>query len=389
MRGQEVGGGSIHGSAKLSYSDDLHADGRRRCGIHNVDTHLQWVCNMNIGRMPFLTLRGDPYSRGRQHGEALSTAIHASLSRLKRSSPNGAWSRAERLAGHSWLQLEDLAPDIAAEIKGIAEGSEISLLYAYLLSGFEFLDTTPPGGCTTVAVTDGKEAVVAQNWDAPPGTEQELAMLLHQDKDYGVAMVASPGTLGWVGMNWAGLALVTNDLIVDTARQGIPSLVVRRLLLQERDVSGVLARLRVADHLSGRCYLFGDANGHVAGCEISPLIGCVPLTGNQIVHTNHPITPPIAIMEDIEAVARIYPSSRERLRSANSPSLEGIADIHRLLRNTTGAPDAICKTASEREPTQTAFSVVFECRDRRASICLGRPDRGVYHAFDFAHESVV
>ncbi|MBD9375494.1 choloylglycine hydrolase [Rhizobium sp. ARZ01] len=342
---------------------------------------------MNTGRMPFITLRGDPYSRGRQHGEALATAIHASLSRLKRSSTNETWSRAERLAGRSWLQLEVLAPEIVAEIRGIAEGSEISPLCAYLLSGFEFFDATPPGGCTTVAVTDGKKAVVAQNWDALPGTEQELAMLLHQDKDHGVVMVASPGTLGWVGMNCAGLALVTNDLIVDTATQGVPSLVVRRLLLQEQDVKGVLARLRMTNHLSGRCYLVGDASGNVSGCEISPSIGCVPLTGNQIVHTNHPITPPVAIMEDIEAMARIYPSSRERMRSANNLSLESIGDIHRLLRNTTGAPDAICKTASAREPTQTAFSVVFECRDRRASICLGRPDRGVYHAFDFAHES--
>lgn len=343
---------------------------------------------MNTGRMPSLILRGDPYSRGRQHGETLSVAIHASLARLERSSMNTNRSRAERLAARSWQKLKAFAPDIADEIEGIADGSCVSLLNLYLLSCFEFLDATPPGGCTTFATTSGSAAVIGQNWDAPPGTEKDLVVLLHQDKGRGSAMVASPGTLGWVGMNTSGLALVTNDLIVDTAAQGIPSLVVRRMLLEERNVSEALARLQRTDHLSGRCYLLGDSIGKVAGCEISPSIGCVALAGDQFVHTNHPVAPPIAIMEDIEAVARIYPSSRERLRSAKNIDLKQITSAQRLLRDTSGAPDSICKTASAREPTQTAFSVIFECKDRRVSICLGRPDRGVYHSIDFAHQIV-
>ncbi|WP_072378880.1 C45 family autoproteolytic acyltransferase/hydolase [Rhizobium tibeticum] len=342
---------------------------------------------MSSGKIPILHLRGDAYARGKQHGVALSTSIQTSFLRLRRSTADRAWLRAERRAANSWRLLEGMAPTIVAELKGIADGSGLAPLDIYLLSGFEFFDGAVANGCTTVACATGAGAVLAQNWDALPGTEEELVLLVHDgidDDDGGLIMVTSPGTLGWVGMNRAGLAFVTNDLMLDAAAHGMPSLVVRRLILKERHTAGALATLRRVSHMSGRCYLLADASAQVDGVEISPSIGPVALTGSPIVHTNHPLTSSVAIMEDIETAARIYPSSRERLRAAKLHCISDVAGICRLLSDTNGAPDAICKTASPREPTQTAFSVIFECRRRRASICLGRPDRGDFHAFDTA-----
>lgn len=341
---------------------------------------------MSSAKIPILHLRGDAYTRGKLHGVALSTSIQTSFLRLRRSTADRGWLRAERRAANSWRLLEGVAPTIVAEIKGIADGSGLAPLDIYLLSGFEFFDGAIASGCTTVACATGAGAVLAQNWDALPGTEEELVLLVHDGTDDGdgLIMVTSPGTLGWVGINRAGLAFVTNDLLLDAAAHGMPSLVVRRLILKERHAAGALATLRRVSHLSGRCYLLADASGEVHGVEISPSIGPVALTGNPIVHTNHPVTPSVAIMEDIETAAGIYPSSRERLRAAKLHCISDVAGIRRLLSDNSGSPDAICKTASPREPTQTAFSVIFECRSRRASICLGRPDRGDFHAFDAA-----
>lgn len=272
---------------------------------------------------------------------------------------------------------------MAAEIRGIAEGSGLAPLDVYLLSGFDFFEAVPSSGCTTAACTMGDGAIVAQNWDAPPGTERDLVLMIHEDGDESLMMVTSPGTLGWVGMNRTGLALVTNDLMLDVRDHGLPTLAVRRILLSHRRARDVMNAVRALDHRAGRCFLFGDAHGDIAGVEISPTIGARPLSGRSIVHTNHPILPATALMEDIEAVARVYPSSRERLRAARAHTVACREDIRRLLADTTGSPDAICKTASRREPTQTAFSVIFDCAKRQASVCLGRPDRGRYHAFTF------
>jgi isopenicillin-N N-acyltransferase-like protein len=342
------------------------------------------VLDMTSCTIPVLHLHGDAYTRGYQHGVAMRLAIQAAAERSRRTHVHGGLQRAKRLAGHSWTLIETVAPDITAEMKGIAEGSGLAPLDVYLLSGFEFFNHASPAGCTTAAIATGSGAVVAQNWDAPPGTEEQLVLLVHDTGDDGFAMITTPGTLGWVGMNRSGFAFVTNDLMLDTAEHGLPSLVVRRLLLREKTVRAGLETLARHDHRAGRCYLLGDGRGEVAGVEISPSIGSVLLPGHPLVHTNHPVIPALATRENIETVARVYPSSRERLSYAHHRSVREAKDVFQLLASAEGAPDAICKSASQREPTQTAFSVVFDCRNATASICIGRPDRGTYRAFDFS-----
>ena len=78
--------------------------------------------------------------------------------------------------------------------------------------------------------------------------------------------------------------------------------------------------------------------------------------------------------ENIEATARYYPSSRDRLRAARRFILNSTEDLVALLRDRSGAPDAICKSISVREPTATAFSIIFDCGQREAMVALGRPD---------------
>ncbi|KRB49190.1 hypothetical protein ASE04_18600 [Rhizobium sp. Root708] len=311
----------------------------------------------------------------------MSSAIHDANRRQRQTCNDSDLRHAAQRAASSWHQLEAGFPKVAAEIRGIAEGSGLAPLDVYLLSGFDFFEGAPSSGCTTAACTIGDGAIVAQNWDAPPGTDRNLVLMIHEAGDDSLMMVTSPGTLGWVGMNRTGLALVTNDLMLDVQGHGLPTLAVRRILLSHGRACDAMNAVRQLDHRAGRCYLLGDAHGDIAGVEISPMIGAWPLSGHSIVHTNHPIVPATALMEDIEAVAHVYPSSRERLRAARAHTVACGEDMRRLLADTNGSPDAICKTASRREPTQTAFSIIFDCAKRQASVCLGRPDRSRYHAF--------
>ncbi|OWK24274.1 hypothetical protein AJ87_24070 [Rhizobium yanglingense] len=287
------------------------------------------------------------------------------------------WSAAEKVAGASWTYLLSHQPQIAAEIEGIAAGAGFSPLEIYCLNGFEFFDEPAATGCSSVAVSTSAGAVVGQNWDGPVGTEEQLVLISHCERGLQYTMVTSPGTLGWVGFNSCGFGFVTNDLMLDRSATGIPSLVARRLIIRQRRVGDAIAVLRSIDHMGGRCYLFGDETGAVAGVEISPKAGVVSLEGPAIVHTNHPLTAPVLPHENVDVAAAVYPSSQARLLALNRLRhlLDGKEGVQRALSDTSGAPDAICKSFSVGEPTQTAFSFFSSVARWRLHSPSGVPPR--------------
>lgn len=334
---------------------------------------------MGAQTLPLIILRGNPNERGQQHGAHLAQTIRAAVARLKLSTRFGGWSEAKYRAEKSLKQLASIAPDLIEELEGMALSTGLATLDIFLLSCFEYF-ADGQTGCTSAGVTGTQGAFVAQNWDAPVDSREQLVVLIHEDKNERLLTIASAGTLGWVGMNGHGLAFVNNDLILDRTAVGLPSLAIRRMMLAQTNVERAVGVLHRMDHMSGRHYLLGDASGCLKAVEISPTAGIVESDPGRIAHTNHPLAPPIAMWEDMEAAARLYPSSRERLRAASKHPMGSIDDIKVLLRDTTGAPDAICKSWSLREGTETAFSVIFDCAKREALIAIGQPDRTPFHS---------
>ncbi len=237
-----------------------------------------------------------------------------------------------------------------------------------------------------MALTARGGALVAQNWDAPPGAIDELAFFLHLGPN-GVehAVVATIGGLGWVGCNRQGFAFVNNDLLMRQAGDGLPSQIVRRLMLAEPDILSAIKRLASLRHMGGRSYLLGDRNGNVAAIEVSPAHGAKTVTQTSpVFHTNHALQMDIRTDQDEAALQRVYPSSRARYAALtrHGGALSDPQAIMALLANEDGAPDAICKAASDREPTQTAFSVIFDCGRREIHLCAGAPARNAYVKVD-------
>ncbi|WP_165918573.1 C45 family autoproteolytic acyltransferase/hydolase [Rhizobium azibense] len=350
---------------------------------HNMGVICSVIRVFMSRRLPIVVLYGSPFERGRQHGSLFSSPIRVAVNSLREKVGQAGWSAAEKVAGASWTYLQSHQPQIVAEIEGIAAGAGFSPLEIYCLNGFEFFDEPAAKGCTSVAVSTSAGAVVGQNWDAPVGTEEQLVLISYCERGLQCTMVTSPGTLGWVGFNSCGFAFVTNDLMMDRSATGIPSLVARRLIIRQRRVGDAIAVLRSIDHMGGRCYLFGDETGSVGGVEISPKAGVVSLEGPAIVHTNHPLTAPVLPHENVDVAAAVYPSSQARLLALNRlrPLLDGKAGVQRALSDTSGAPDAICKSFSVSEPTQTAFSFVFDCRSMEAALSIGRPAANAYHDY--------
>jgi isopenicillin-N N-acyltransferase-like protein len=329
--------------------------------------------------LPVVALHGTPFERGRQHGSRFRVEIAGALAAARAKHGMATYEAARRQAAATLPEIAQRAPAIAAELDGIAAGAESDPVDVLLRSGFELFGVPAVAGCSAIAVGTPRGALVAQNWDAPLPFAPELVLFLHFGPDgFEQAIVASYGALCWVGCNRHGLAFVNNDLMLATTAPGLPSQIVRRLILQERLVPAALELLRALPHMAGRSYLLGDAAGAVAGVEVAARVGArVNQLGSPVLHTNHALDGDIAADESDTELQATYPSSRHRydMLRCKLPAQADAAAIAALLADEEGYPDSISKAASPGEPSATLFSVIFDCGARSLLLCPGAPAR--------------
>jgi isopenicillin-N N-acyltransferase like protein len=335
--------------------------------------------------IPVVILRGTPFERGQQHGLKFQSEIAKALANARAAHGEDAHLAARRHAQAAWPAIIERAPDVAAELKGIASGAGLNPVDILLRSGFEFYGLPAASGCSALVVATSQGALVAQNWDAPLSFAAELVFFLHFGPDgFEKAIITSYGGLCWVGCNTHGLAFVNNDLMLSSSAQGLPSQVIRRLILDEQSVAAAVAQLRALPHMAGRSYLLGDASGAIAGVEVAADLGaCVNQSTSPVLHTNHALDPDVAREESEAALQATYPSSRHRydVMRRKLPSNPDATAIMSLLADEEGHPDSVSKASSLNEPSATLFSVIFECGSRSLLLCAGAPATHSYQRF--------
>jgi isopenicillin-N N-acyltransferase-like protein len=331
-----------------------------------------------------LILHGTPFERGLQHGVRLEAEIRGAVAAMK-AEGSGSYESARDRATSAWPSVKEGAPDVAAEIEGIATGSDNDPIDILLRSGFEYFGLSAIMGCSAIAASGPNGAIVAQNWDAPPAMAADLALFLHFGPDgFEQVVVASCGGLCWVGCNRHGLALVNNDLLLSSTAEGLPSQIVRRLALAEDSLPAALHRLEALPHMGGRSYLLGDASGAVAGVEVSARVGArVNQVESPVLHANHALDPDIAADEDESLLMSTVPSSRHRqsMLQRKCPPRSTPDSIALLLSDKEGAPNSVSKAPSPEESTATLFSVIFDCGANEMLLCAGAPGDRPYRRF--------
>lgn len=328
--------------------------------------------------LPIVVLVGTAYERGLAHGTRFKRQISEILDRdLGQLTPTDLASARSR-AGGAFKRIEAIAPHVAEEIKGIAAGVGRELHDLILRSGFELLKPINDTGCSAVALQTPSGAIAAQNWDGLPSKHADLALFLHFSQDgFQFAVIDSFGSLGAAGINRYGLGLVNTDLILKGTQAGLPSRVVRRLILEATDVATASQTIKELPHMGGRAYLVADRAGDIAAVEVSAVSGANFFPVGQVqLHTNNTLLFATSQEEDTEALGRIYPSSATRLsslRTACDREPASVDGVKRMLSNEVGAPDSVSKTSSEAEPTETAFSIILDCGRGELHVAGGRP----------------
>ncbi|MEU7045660.1 C45 family peptidase [Streptomyces varsoviensis] len=390
---------------------------------------------MQTPPIPLIEISGSPRERGRQYGEAARPQIETALAFYRASfakTPGLAWHEVTRRA-ELWLPcVEDFAPDLLEELRGVAEGAGAGLLDLMALNArgeivydrtFARMGTTgeEPGGAEAAgaehggretAKADGQEPDAdgcssfallppaagdghvwcGQNWDWRTGAEPTLvALRIVQPPRPTVIMVVEAGQIGRHGANSAGIALNANGLGGRFGDEiGVPQPFIRRRILDQANYKDALqvpftARQQIPTNL-----LLTHRDGIAIDLETTPgrHQWLYPQDG-MLVHGNHyqaPVPPqlertyrPFSVdslyrVPIIEAALR---RARDRAESAEVRKVieEGLADHF-------GLPHSVCNhPVEETDPllhTSTIASNIVDLTTGEYHVVAGLPCRSPY-----------
>lgn len=357
---------------------------------------------------PTVTVAGSPRERGVQYGTQAAERIRRSVEGYRAAywASGIRWAVARERAAAFVPPIERFDARRVEELEGIAAGSGVELLdlvalniRTEVINSAQVLASQPvPLECTAVA---GRRAdgtpLIGQNWDYFEHTRETLVVLVAEPDDApAFVTLVEAGLLGKIGMNAAGLALLTNGLATedDDGEPGVPYHVLVRGLLEAESLDAAHALLRRAERraASGN-FLMATADGEIADVEAwagsdAPVCDVPWDESEPLVHTNHCLVVPPgregAPFELTPTSAMRMARARELLRAHDGP-LEP-QDLQRILRDHRNAPDGICTHASRRRPllerAPTCASLVMAPAQRLMLLADGPPCRTPYRALD-------
>lgn len=338
--------------------------------------------------LPVVELTGTPVERGRQYGEAASELITKALAYYRDAigaATGLTWPQVlQRTAG--WLDVcRDYAPDLVAEIEGIAAGAGVQTLDVLALNarGEIIYDSTfadVPGapdpvldGCSSFALVgdasgDG-HVYAGQNWDWMHGA-LETVMLLRvvQPPRPTVVMHVEAGQIGRQGANSAGIALNANGLggRFDNS-VGVPQTFIRRRVLDSAsllDAMRVLAKSQ--QHIASNA-LVTHRDSFAINLETTPgAHGWMYPDDGLLVHGNHyqAFVPPQlsttyrpSSIDSLFRVPRLEETLRRCRDITDSPALR--TAIREAMSDHLGYPKSVCAHPDETEPPDEQVSTLL------------------------------
>jgi isopenicillin-N N-acyltransferase-like protein len=355
--------------------------------------------------LPLLHLTGSPYAQGVAHGRVLREQIGQNLAiyfarfeREAKLAPIEVLARARRYAE----ALATIAPDYHAGMRGIADGSgydfdqiaALNVRYEILYYQFGQNATTVrnPDGCTAFAISPVASAnghlLIGENWDWIP---EVRGALLHTVEPDGFATLGftEAGIFGAkIGLNSAGLGLVINGMTTtddDWSRLSIPFHARCRAILQAPDLDAAIGIIADTPRACAANFLLAQTPDRIVDIEAAPDRARLwEAEGGRVCHTNHFLDP--RALGVVEPEIERGPDSQDRLArmhtllDTGAPlTVEQLADA---LRDSAGAPDAICRHPDETQPPEeryaTVVSAIIDLHERTLWISDGPPDRVAY-----------
>ncbi len=264
-----------------------------------------------------LELSGSPRQMGLAHGTAFRDDIRRYTAERVTLAGSEVWT-GHAMGRRAVLALAEAcveahvayAPELAMELSGIAEATELSMAELIITNGFtDFIDLVYARGgsygttdkveddCTAFIIPDRLSAdgkgYFGQTWDMHAGSKPYV-VLLHGRPDHAPAFTvfSLTGCVGMIGMNDAGIAIGITNLLGAEGQIGVSWPFVVRKALQQTDIDAALACITDATLMGAHNFQLFDKHG--TGINIEAMPGYCHVTRSRddaLVHSNHCLMP--------------------------------------------------------------------------------------------------
>ncbi len=336
--------------------------------------------------IPLIETGGSWRDIGYDVGKAVREQLHVAAAST-RAEPGGV-DLAEVLKNIGpYLRItEEVAPDIIAELRGMAEGSGVLFETLFILNaGAELMQLMGRFECTVVGITaagtrDG-HFLLAHNEDATAGWG-ELTYVIKAIPDDAPAFVAFTyaGLLLHQGVNEAGLGSVGNALYARDARPGIPKLLLYRRAIAQRTIEAAIRVVTDERRAFGNNHLFATADGDLYDIEVSGSRWALRPGGNGfLAHANHFTLPSMTELDGDEDLlnSRLRQNRVETLVEQAWGTLD-VCSLRQIMADHANYPRSVCKHHAPVSDLDygTIGSVVIDVTERALWACSGNPCRG-------------
>jgi isopenicillin-N N-acyltransferase-like protein len=356
---------------------------------------------------PHVVVRGRPSERGRSHGLQARDRVRRSLSGYEHvlSAAGWEWGRARRFARRYRGPIADYDASALDELAGIAAGANVDLDDVLALNvRTELLYAARAalplaGECTAFAVLPARSAtgatLVGQNWDWLLHSRETVVVLEVEPADHpGYVTVVEAGLLAKIGVNRAGIGVITNALASerDAGEPGVPYHVLLRALHHAHSLADARDALSRAPRASSANYLVASADG-AFDFEAEPggpnsLVEVEPVDG-VLAHTNHFVVPRAGL---VDCTAALYPSTHARQDAMHAAlareRLVRVEVLQEALCDHAGAPSSVCCHPDGRVPELergcTAASLVADLGRQTVWLADGNPCETGYRVLEVA-----
>lgn len=279
--------------------------------------------------------------------------------------------------------LAEHFPQYLEELRGVADGSSISLRDILLMCSEEVILNGATNKCTTFAYRGTESVILGHNEDWEAGYEDRLYVVKAKPKK-GAAFLslAYVVTLGGssVALNEHGIAFSGNS-IFEGAQQGVPKNIILRSQIEAKNIEqfAVLATFKpraIPNHS-----MTVDSKGGIVSVEVGLHEHSVFFTSGSYVHTNHPIHSRMTHWSDESSG-----NSITRHRTAQAIISGRTLDDNlakEILRSHENQPNAICihPQAEGCSHNQTVASAIVNLLEMSLAVTMGNPCKSPYKKF--------
>ena len=346
---------------------------------------------------PVITIRGDAYERGRQHGTLAGERVQKSVAIYQKAfsdTANLSWDQVIDRATVFTRAIEALDLEILAEMQGIGDGSGYSLeeivavnCRTEILFGARQREHAEAHECTTIAVSPNASAsgstIIGKNWDWRSECQESVIILqVEQTVLPNFVMVVEAGMVGRDGFNEAGISICGNLLrsTIDGTKPGVPVPFIRRRALNSDRFDNALRAVFDAERAASTNYLLAHESGTIINFEASPdhVYPVYPERG-LLTHSNH-FTALEALVQGIGLVSGVDTLYRhQRARDLLEPKIGAITvdDVKATLSDHIGRAQSICRhpdpDVPESRRSMSIASIVIDLGAREMHVASGPP----------------